>query len=303
MENVISARRLRKSMLNDINYDTYVGNYDIKLNKNHKKKLGLKDKFMIQAVISSVILFATIFIVNNYKENALNNKIINRLYEHYKFNFTKEVILNNFEEGIKSIDKVTGDIIPKKIKEGIVRIYQNNIKNLILNFSILKDTNNEQVNIYSYDEQLNENNVINSSEVSLDITNSLKNMNFIKPTEGIISSRFGDREEIFEGVNPYHTGIDIASDLGKDVISASDGIVEKAVHDDKYYGNYILIKMDDILFKYAHLSEILISEGDVIKQGMVIGKIGSTGMSTGPHLHFEILQNNVAIDPESVIEF
>ena len=71
----------------------------------------------------------------------------------------------------------------------------------------------------------------------------------------------------------------------------------------KYYGNNIEIEKDGVIFKYAHLNKINVKKGDSIKQGEVIGLMGSTGMSTGSHLHFEIKINNRTIDPEKIIKF
>ncbi len=301
MENVISARRLRKSMLNNLEYNEYSGNFYETKKENDSKKISLKDKFFIKAAISSVILFAVIFLVNNYKEELVNNKVIYRLYEHYKFDFSRELILNNFENAVISIDKVTGDIIPKKVKENIINFYNNKGKNFILNFGYINSIPKEENEIYLYDEPLTEESVITKNEVNIDVKNMLSNIEIINPVEGTVTSKFGERDEIFEGVNPYHTGVDIANKLGTDIVSASDGIVTKVVYDDKYYGNYIEINIDDIIFKYAHLSEILVEENAVIKQSDVIGKMGSTGMSTGPHLHFEIRYNSEVIDPLTVL--
>ena len=71
----------------------------------------------------------------------------------------------------------------------------------------------------------------------------------------------------------------------------------------KYYGNYVEIKNNDVLFKYAHLNEVKIKKGDLIDCGDTIGYMGSTGLSTGPHLHFEIKVRNNKIDPQLVMDF
>ena len=111
------------------------------------------------------------------------------------------------------------------------------------------------------------------------------------------------REKIFDEISNYHRGVDIANKIGTEIISASDGTVSKVVYDDKYYGNYIEITEGKVVFKYAHLSEILVNENEYVIQSQIIGKMGSTGMSTGPHLHFEIKEEENYIDPTEVIEF
>ena len=130
-----------------------------------------------------------------------------------------------------------------------------------------------------------------------------KNISIILPVKGTITSRYGAREQIFENVNPYHTGIDIANKLNTEIVSATDGVITKTEKMNKYYGNNIEIEKDGVIFKYAHLNKINVKKGDSIKQGEVIGLMGSTGMSTGSHLHFEIKINNRTIDPEKIIKF
>lgn len=303
MENIVSARRLRKTLLNTNENYSFLVNTD-NINKNNK----FVNKFLIQAVISSILLFVTIFLVNNYKNEMLENKVINRLYQHYKFNFSKELIINNFEIGIKNINNVMGDIIPENIKCNIINSYNSAIKPFILSFNlknILTNSSKNEVEIYVY----NGNNfayIQNLNEEKFITTNAdvnLNNISIILPTTGIVTSRFGNREKIFEELSTYHTGIDIGNKIGTNILSSTTGTIKKVKYNDKYYGNYIEIETLGYIFKYAHLSEIIVNEGQQINQGEIIGKMGSTGMSTGPHLHFEIKKDNVVIDPESVIKF
>ena len=75
------------------------------------------------------------------------------------------------------------------------------------------------------------------------------------------------------------------------------------MENDKYYGNFVEIELDGVTFKYAHLNEIWVKEGDNIKQNDIVGLMGSTGMSTGSHLHFEIRINGRSVDPEEILDF
>ena len=115
----------------------------------------------------------------------------------------------------------------------------------------------------------------------------------IWPTEGTISSGFGWRW------GRIHKGIDIAAPIGTPVWAAASGVVEFAGWDDSGYGNAIDIRHHDgFLTRYAHLSDIYIQQGSVVNQSQVIGAVGSTGNSTGPHLHFETIPpSGVAVDP------
>ncbi|MBM6838168.1 peptidoglycan DD-metalloendopeptidase family protein, partial [Clostridium saudiense] len=105
-----------------------------------------------------------------------------------------------------------------------------------------------------------------------------------RPVEGgYISSYYGE-----ERVNSYHKGLDIAENLGEDIIASFDGKVIFAGYNDGGYGNLVIVQhSDDMKTYYAHLSEIYVSPNQEVKKGEIIGAVGSTGYSTGPHLHFE----------------
>ena len=98
-----------------------------------------------------------------------------------------------------------------------------------------------------------------------------------------ITQRYGDKV-----TSAFHTGIDYACPTGTPILASNDGIVVQAGFDPSGYGNCVIIlHPDGIGTLYAHLSRIAVSKGEKVKQGDVIGYSGSTGNSTGPHLHFE----------------
>ena len=99
-----------------------------------------------------------------------------------------------------------------------------------------------------------------------------------------------------------HKGIDIAANEGTEIRTAITGQVEEADNNSEY-GNYIKIKQGDILTVYAHCKELKVKSGDKVNQGDVIATVGSTGNSTGPHLHFEIRLSGRYIDPQLIIQF
>lgn len=114
-----------------------------------------------------------------------------------------------------------------------------------------------------------------------------------------ISSKFGRRKNPFSGEWKNHKGIDLAAEEGTAVYAVKSGVVEYIFFDDKTFGNYIIISHDkgNITSVYAHLSKIVVKKGNFISKGDIIGLVGSTGLATGPHLHFEIRQGGVAQDP------
>ena len=123
------------------------------------------------------------------------------------------------------------------------------------------------------------------------------NVDFIWPVTGRISSIFGLRRFFNEQERRPHGGLDIAADEGTPIKATADGTVIDS-GDFFFSGNMIFINHGQgIISLYAHLSEIDVKPGDIVKQGDIIGKVGQTGRVTGPHLHFSIFTNQTAIDP------
>lgn len=123
------------------------------------------------------------------------------------------------------------------------------------------------------------------------------NVDFIWPVTGRISSIFGLRRFFNEQERSPHNGLDIAADEGTPIKAAATGTVIDA-GDFFFSGNMIYLDHGQgIISLYAHMSEILVKPGDVVKQGDIIGKVGQTGRVTGPHLHFAIIANQTLIDP------
>jgi murein DD-endopeptidase MepM/ murein hydrolase activator NlpD len=116
-----------------------------------------------------------------------------------------------------------------------------------------------------------------------------------------LSSRYGMRENPISGNMRFHEGVDLAAPLGTEVYSAGDGIVtETGV--DPVYGNYIVIKHgENWASLYGHLQRVGVTLRSSVKSGTLIGWVGSTGQSTGPHLHFELRQNGRAQDPDKYL--
>ena len=121
------------------------------------------------------------------------------------------------------------------------------------------------------------------------------------PTNGTVSSSFGAREVIFEDIDSYHTGVDIANKKGTSIFSSTDGTVTK-VANNKYNGNFVEITNGKLVTKYAHMDRVSIKQGAEVKAGDLIGYMGETGYATGPHLHFEVVIDSIKIDPGKVLD-
>lgn len=123
--------------------------------------------------------------------------------------------------------------------------------------------------------------------------------NMINPViNGRITSEFGSRIHPISNQLTFHAGIDIAADKGTPIYSAFDGKVLVSDYDE-WNGNFLKIQHeDDLMTVYCHCDSLNVKKGDVIRAGEVIGYVGSTGSSTGPHLHFELRIDNVSYNPQ-----
>lgn len=120
----------------------------------------------------------------------------------------------------------------------------------------------------------------------------------IWPTTGVITSDFGIRVDPVYGGQSYHEGIDIADDYGTQVVATAAGTVTFAGPTDGGYGNLVEINHGNgIVTRYGHNSVVLVSPGQQVRQGDVISLMGSTGKSTGSHLHYEVDVNGTPVDP------
>lgn len=124
---------------------------------------------------------------------------------------------------------------------------------------------------------------------------------FVMPVAGRASSAYGMRMHPIKHVEQLHPGLDLAAPTGTPVVAASPGTVTHAGPAGTY-GNLVTIKhANGVETRYAHLSEVTVARGARVGAGDSIGKVGSTGQSTGPHLHFEVRQDGKLQDPEPLL--
>ena len=132
---------------------------------------------------------------------------------------------------------------------------------------------------------------------------SIGNINFVWPcpSSGRITSGFGGRTSPTEGASSNHQGIDIGASSGSDIVAAADGTVTISTYSYSA-GNYIMLNHGGgVSTVYMHCSKLLVSAGDTVKKGQVIAKVGSTGYSTGPHLHFGVRLNGSYVNPSKYV--
>ena len=231
---------------------------------------------------------------------------------------TKIDLLRNI---MKDMNTMTGVVTPKVVAETVVTTDENGnsiktttyVTKKVLTVSILQLSVNEISALYNFnDEQKALLEELMSEEYNdfwaelLGASGQIIQSNssfvgtgmFTWPFENdqYISSPFGTRVDPISGEIKTHGGTDIAAPLGTPILAAADGVVVTATWHNSY-GYYVKIKHDDTYSTlYAHCSALHVSAGQTVKQGQVIADCGSTGYSTGPHLHYEIIQNDVRVN-------
>ena len=118
---------------------------------------------------------------------------------------------------------------------------------------------------------------------------------------GVLGSAFGWRIDPITGGSALHTGLDFQAESGSPILAAAGGVVVTQ----EYHGAYgNMVEVDhgnELITRYAHASKVLVKKGDLIKRGQKIAEVGSTGRSTGPHLHFEVLVEGIPQDPQKFL--
>lgn len=141
----------------------------------------------------------------------------------------------------------------------------------------------------------NETGAVLEDEKTIIVSNSVNTLGW--PVNGKVVSPYGYRNDPFTNEYKMHNGIDIAAEMGTDISSAFQGEIKKTGYS-QTYGYYVIVSHSSSLNTlYAHCSKIIAEEGQCVQKGDVIAKVGSTGRSTGPHLHFEVRIDDKKIDP------
>ena len=283
----------------------------VTVNRGKKKDIKLLKKMIIQILVSlSIYLIIYIIQNNNYifsedfikKTNEILSYDMNfvQIYENIKQNIEQKIneLKNNNDDNEDSNGNSDGAIggATENILEDNNKIEQDE-NNASTEENVISDeTSTENV------EQTTQENTQTLTQEEQDIANIKATTTFIKPVNGTISSRFGLRNPTTATVPTNHTGIDIATNTGTKIVAATGGEVVLASEEGDY-GKHLKIQIGEVSIIYAHCNALYVKQGDQITQGQEIAEVGSTGNSTGPHLHFEIRISERTIDPEKILEF
>lgn len=278
--------------------------------KKEKKKKSTTKKLFMQIFVCLMIYLA--FYVFTNSEYIFSEEFLNKI----KTSFNQDSKIYGLYLNVKSFinDKISTDS-----KQTVENQTENEVSNESTN-KIEEKTNDktsneikeegiggaeEKIEETSKQEKEEQNNKeekkSEKTEMEKDAENIIKKIKFIVPVSGRISSTFGWRNPTTSTVPKYHTGLDIAANEGTVIKSATDGKIILASSEGDY-GKHYKIQNGDVIIIYAHCSKLYLKEGDKVKKGDKIAEVGSTGNSTGPHLHFEIRIEDRLVDPELILD-
>ena len=260
------------------------------VNTNSKPKISLFKKMLLQLAICAVIYIIFYLIKNtNY---IFSDDVINK---------TKEFLSYDINFG-NVYAQVSSFIENNKEKFPFFTTTENAQQNVQIEVNTINETTGGIGGAETNEiETKNTTNTAKKSQMELDAEYIKKNYQLALPLKGTVTSRYGAREAT-EVVSANHQGIDIGANTGTIITAAMDGTVTLASEEGEY-GKHIDITNGEVLTRYAHCSELLVKEGQKVKKGQKIAKVGQTGRATGPHLHFEIRRDNRVVNPEYVLKF
>lgn len=262
---------------------------------NEIKKRKRPFRRLIKQIFLCFIIYIIFYTINN-SNYIFSEEFLNKTREIFMKNTTINEIYNNIKNSFTGKQSTESK---ENVENNTENIEENNI-NTIENAAKENLTQNNE-NIGGAEENIVEENKESEVEIDEDIAYIKNNISFINPISGRISSTFGWRTPTTASVPKYHTGLDIAAVTGTKIKSATDGTVVLASSEGDY-GKHLEIEIGELLIIYAHCNNIYLKNGDTVKQGQEIAEVGSTGNSTGPHLHFEIRRNGKHIDPQLIID-
>lgn len=240
------------------------------MDKNKKQDYLVKT--LIFQFIICVLIFSFVFAINYFE-----TPIFSLFKEQLLFELNKNLTTEDVEETFKRIENYASE-------EFILSDFSDDL----FNAEILGEGGK--------DETIAENSNYSFEKYKL-------NYKIFKPViNGKISSEFGERIHPISGEFGVHKGIDFALEQGSPIYAIYDGEIIEA-DNDPWNGNYVKIKHDnEIVTVYCHCEKLLVKKGDIIRGGEKIATVGSTGQSTGPHLHFELRVNNISYNPEFALK-
>lgn len=251
-------------------------------------------------------------LMKSKKESEENITLEKNAIEEY---LKEEEIRKNdvVKKQIELIDKQSEFIVIKEKEEKQMyelQALESEKNNLIVSLEGVQNSLQNQIeDLLSYNEELQAEldrifeDIENGSPDNGATPESGNESGFLRPVDGVITCEFGPRINPVTFEAGFHNGIDYAGNTGEAIRATKSGVVEYSGWIEGYGYTIILNHGDGIKSLYAHSSQLIVSVGNSVQQGETVALIGSTGMSTGPHLHFEIRVNGQPVDPFDYIPY
>ena len=232
----------------------------VSVNSESRKDIKLLKKMIIQILICVSIYLIVYTIKNN--EYVFSEDFTNKANEILSYDTNFLTLYDSLKQQVQNIfhRQENKEQQEESVEEGIGGAEED-----------VTENSEEQM---ENTEEANE-----LSQVEKDIINIKNTTTFIKPVQGIVSSKYGQRDSATESVPKNHTGTDIAASLGTKIISATDGEVVLS-SDQGDYGKHLKIQIGEVSIIYAHCNDLYVKQGDKVTQGQEIAEVGSTGNST-----------------------
>ena len=264
--------------LDRVSVNKYIANENDECTVTIKEKLDIKHEYL---AMSDIIL------ENEYKS----------VYEivSERVNYSIEC-LQTEEEKVPYVTYYTRNADLRAGEKKVITKGVNGTKDV--QYKIIVD-NGELVSKTVVGETVTKSAITAKIQIGSGVTGGLgNNLGLIFPVDGYITSPYGDRSDPFTGADANHNGIDIGARMGTSIYAASGGKVIQSSDKKNGFGKCVIIEHSSgFRTLYAHCSELIVNEGDYVSAGQLIAKVGSTGRSTGPHLHYSIIINGKYVDP------
>ena len=288
-------------------FNTKTLSYEKHIEPIWKRILKLVSMLSTSLVISVVTIFIVYRFVDSPKEKQLKREISNLEFNYAQLNERVDRInkvLKDLEERDDNIYRAIfeAEPIPDELRQsgfaGINRYdklegynYSELIKNITQKVDVLAKAT--VIQSKSYDDIWN---LIQNQDKMLGSIPAI--MPVQQKDLKLMASGFGERIDPIYKTSHFHAGMDFVADIGKPIYATGNGIVEFAGTDDSGYGIHVKINHGfGYLTLYGHMSELKVVEGQKVKRGDLIGLVGSTGKSVGPHLHYEVHINGTPVNP------
>ena len=244
---------------------------------------------LLQSVLSIIVVSGVFFV------SKISPDYFGRIKEDYGRIMQKNMSVSEIAEGIKDAAQFVFKPAKTQSTESTVSV---------TSYEVTSDETGETIAVGEIEDS-------GSGGSDIEVKPAAKGTSFssyyvsVKPVIPVenarMTSKFGYRTHPVTGKYGFHTGLDLAAPEGTPIKATFYGKVAETGSSDAW-GNYVLLEHSDgFETYYCHMSEIYVSEGAVIRQGETVGLVGSTGWSTGPHLHFEVRINGIRVDPEKLL--